>query len=231
MLLLFLCGLCACLAVVQTQSNWSYINGSFDREAVLHPSMHEIVMVGHRSIIKIMCDKLPQNIRLSAFLDQPLAHIHPEHILCFLNSSESSKELTRSSSVSGSETTSQSPTQDERSSTQHLEITGLLPGQTFLFLKISDPDDDNGSIQGGELLPDMYVVTVVKRVDMARDAFMYVLSMVKFFTLLLLGFRMRNVAVKEVLTRPCVLINAILCQVALLPLVRIYIHAYIRIYI
>jgi hypothetical protein len=220
MLLFLLCGLCACLAVAQTHSNLSSANASFPRGLVAQPVKHEIVMVGHRSVIKIMCDKLPQNIRLSVFLDQPLAHLQPEHILCYVNVSDASDGSDGSDSPSATTATASVSAEpgEEKSSTQHLEITGLHPGQTFLFLSVWDPADGNGTAYG-ELLPDAYVVTVVERVDMARDAFTYVLSMVKFLALLLLGFRMRSEAVKEVLTRPCALINALLCQVLLLPMV------------
>ena len=64
---------------------------------------------------------------------------------------------------------------------------------------------------------------------------MYVLSVVQILVLMMLGWRMRNAAVREVLRRPCVLIAAILCQAMLMPLVRINIlnqrYTYILYYI
>ena len=178
------------LSVVDGQNDITPVLNTSHRDAS-HQSLHEIVMVGHRSAVKITCNKLKQNVRLSAHLDKPaLLEVHPQQIFCLLNE------------------TDRPP--------QHLELVGVLPGQTVLFLQANDADD-NTSLP--HFLPDTYIVTVVEQVDVARDAFMYVVSMVKFFTLLLLGFRMRSEAVKEVLTRPCALINAILCQTTLLPLV------------
>ena len=66
-----------------------------------------------------------------------------------------------------------------------------------------------------------YEVTVVERVNVLHDAFVYVLLTTQILTLLMIAFRMRVVAVKEVLRKPCSLIAALVCQAVLMPLVSL----------
>lgn len=61
---------------------------------------------------------------------------------------------------------------------------------------------------------------VVARNEIIRDAFAYIVLVMQLMTLLVLGFRMRLLAIREVLRKPCSLIIATICQVILKPLVR-----------
>ena len=102
----------------------------------------------------------------------------------------------------------------EDDSVSRIQLLGLKPGSTKLRITLLNPNCT-------EITPlyEDYTVYVVQRVDVVEDAFMYVLCSAQMLVLLMLGWRLRSGAVRQVLCRPGALITAIICQAVLMPVV------------
>ena len=185
--------ICCAMIGISPFSHPKLNNGSIQ----LHPPSQVIVLVGHKSVINITCmsrdtseHRNTTTLMINLHSKAPLMHLHPRQFIC--------------------NATIEPPL------SQEIEIFGLYPGETILVVDIQDLSKDQTYLYSGR---DKYSIIVVERSSVANDAFMYVISMVNFLALLILAFRMRTDAVKRVFLQPCSLINAIICQMLLLPLV------------
>ena len=156
----------------------------------LHPPEHNIVLVGYKSAIRVYCEKVVQQICVA---------FQPEY-------DDMVKIVNDQLIVSPNETGTTRP---------RLKLLGMRPGQTRLNVSILHPE--NRSYY--RPFTDGYLVTVVSKVDLLNDAFLYVLCIVQFLTLLMLGSRIRGCAVREIIRRPSGIVAAALCQAMFLPLV------------
>lgn len=176
-------------------------------DIVLRPVKRSIVLAGHRTNIRVYCEpELSQDIRLSITPRDPdIVRVLTRQLNISINDLEV-----------GNQNDSTMDVDAELGLVRgHIRLLGIKPGSTRLKINIL-----HGNRSLIARLQEDYAVTVVRRVDVLQDAFMYVLSAAQVMVLLMLGWRLRSAAVKEVLCRPCTLIAAILCQTLLMPLVR-----------
>ncbi len=174
--------------------------GTYSKIIQLIPHGMDIVLVGHASTIKVVCE----DSRRAIFKGYSIvAHPHNDDIIKMVNNEVSLYAYNTNISTAGLDIYPQ------------FRLIGLQPGRTALDLDIIY--SHNKSLVG-PLVPD-YQVLVVEKVNVLRDAFMYVLLTSQVLTLLMLAFRMRSDAAKEVICRPCALLAAIFCQAILMPLV------------
>lgn len=160
----------------------------------LYPSQSQVVLAREKAALLVVCEYLVGG--------DLCISVKPRHdgIVRILN-----KELYVYGNESGAE--------------QHIGILGLHPGRVFLDLNLRHADRNNSEIGP---LTQGYEIIVVARNEIIRDAFAYITLVMQLMTLLVLGFRMRLLAIREVLFRPCSLIVATVCQVLLKPLVRLF---------
>ena len=105
-----------------------------------------------------------------------------------------------------------------------IDITSLKPGRVVLSIKLWD--ENPKQLKCSSSVQD-YVIKVTRKVNILDDAFLYVLASAEMLTLMMLGFRIRREAVKEILVRPCALIGGVITQIIIMPLVK-YISCYHR---
>ena len=173
----------------------------YTKHIQLIPHRMDIVLVGHASTIKVICE----DSKRPAFKGYSVAaHPHEDDIIKMVNEEVSLYDVSMKNLTDAS-----------LDVYPQFRLVGLKAGRTYLDLDIIH--SRNKSLVG-PLVPD-YHVLVVEKINVLRDAFMYVLLTSQVLTLLMLAFRMRTTAIKEVLWKPCALLAAVFCQAILMPLV------------